>query len=66
STALYKWEPYFPLALVVGSEGTGLSKPVRGQLEAMVHIPMNGGVESLNATQAATVAMSWVFEKMKK
>lgn len=62
--ALYKWEPHFPLALVVGSESSGISKPVKGQLEGRIKISMNAGVESLNANQAATVAMSWVFSKL--
>lgn len=43
------------LILTVGSEGAGISRPVRTLLDYAVHIPMTGRVESLNA--AAAVAM---------
>jgi 23S rRNA (guanosine2251-2'-O)-methyltransferase len=61
---LYDWSPRFPLALVVGSESTGISKPVRGQTEAVVKIPMRKEVESMNAANAASVAMAWVFREL--
>ena len=58
---LYEFNYSSPLALVVGAEGTGLSRPVRAQMEALLRVPMHSKVESLNATHAASIAMSWIF-----
>lgn len=46
-----------PLVLVVGSEGKGLSRLVRQTCDQVVSIPMNGGLESLNAGVAAGIAL---------
>ncbi|MFL6139864.1 MAG: 23S rRNA (guanosine(2251)-2'-O)-methyltransferase RlmB [Frankiaceae bacterium] len=46
-----------PLALVVGSEGRGLSRLVGETCDLRVRIPMASGVESLNAGVAAGVAL---------
>jgi 23S rRNA (guanosine2251-2'-O)-methyltransferase len=46
-----------PLALVVGSEGKGMSAPVRRRLELLVRIPMRGHVGSLNAAVAGSVLL---------
>ena len=46
-----------PLALVVGSEGKGMSGPVRRRLELLVRIPMRGHVGSLNAAVAGSVLL---------
>ncbi|MCD2189144.1 TrmH family RNA methyltransferase [Actinomycetospora soli] len=43
-------------ALVLGGETDGLTDEVRGELHGTVAIPMAGGVESLNAACAATLA----------
>lgn len=48
-----------PVALVVGAEGTGLSRLVRERVEVLASIPMSPGIESLNVSAAATLA---VFE----
>lgn len=45
-----------PLVLVVGSEGKGLSRLVTDTCDAVVSIPI-AGVESLNASVAASVAL---------
>lgn len=44
-------------ALVVGAEGRGLSPEVRRELDGLVRIPMQPGVESLNAAVAAAIAL---------
>ena len=44
------------LALVLGSEGDGLSDAVIGQCDYTVKIPMSHGVDSLNVAAAAAVA----------
>jgi len=48
-----------PVAIVVGAEGRGLSRLVVERLDARVRIPLAAGVESLNASVAAALA---VFE----
>jgi TrmH family RNA methyltransferase len=44
-------------ALIVGSEAHGLSHEAREVARARVHIPMRPGVESLNASVAASLVM---------
>ncbi|MDO4564463.1 MAG: 23S rRNA (guanosine(2251)-2'-O)-methyltransferase RlmB [Clostridia bacterium] len=51
------------LALVVGSEGEGLSKLVKEKCDFLVAIPIKGRIESLNASVAAAILM---FEKNRQ
>ncbi|MCH5207252.1 MAG: 23S rRNA (guanosine(2251)-2'-O)-methyltransferase RlmB [Oscillospiraceae bacterium] len=44
-------------AIVVGSEGFGLSRLVRENCDAVVSLPMNGRVNSLNASVSAGILM---------
>lgn len=44
-------------ALVVGGEGTGVSRLVRQKCDFVVSIPMKGSITSLNASNAASVLM---------
>jgi 23S rRNA (guanosine2251-2'-O)-methyltransferase len=46
-----------PLVLVVGSEGTGLSRLVREACDHLASIPISTSVESLNAGVAAGIAL---------
>lgn len=46
-----------PVAIVVGSEGKGLSRLVGETCDLLVRIPMPGGAESLNAGVAAGVVL---------
>lgn len=48
-----------PLALVVGSEGRGVSPAVRRRCDLLVRIPMRGRIASLNAAVAGSIL---VFE----
>ena len=50
------------LVLVVGSEGEGLSRLVAETCDRLVSIPMAGGLESLNAGVAASVALYAIAE----
>jgi tRNA G18 (ribose-2'-O)-methylase SpoU len=45
------------VALVMGSEGDGLSRTVLEGADTIVTIPMSGGVDSLNVASAAAVAL---------
>ena len=49
--------PRGPLALVVGAEGTGLSRLVRERCDALVAIPLAGHMASLNAAAALSVGL---------
>jgi len=46
-----------PLALVVGSEGRGLSRLVAERCDVIARIPVHDGTESLNAGVAAGIAL---------
>ncbi len=46
-----------PVALVVGSEGPGLSRLVREHCDLLVHLPMAGPTESLNAAVAGSIVL---------
>ena len=45
------------LALVVGSEGQGLRRLVRETCDFLIHLPMKGQIESLNASTAGSIAL---------
>ncbi len=44
------------LALIIGTEGNGLRQATLSAVDAIVRIPMGGGVDSLNVAAAAAVA----------
>jgi 23S rRNA (guanosine2251-2'-O)-methyltransferase len=46
-----------PLVIVVGSEGRGISGPVRKRLDLSVRIPMRGKLASLNASVAGSLLL---------
>ncbi len=46
-----------PLALVVGSEGSGISRLLRDKCDFLIRLPMRGRVGSLNAAVAGSVAL---------
>jgi 23S rRNA (guanosine2251-2'-O)-methyltransferase len=45
-----------PVAIVVGAEGRGLGRLVADRVDVRASIPLGGGVESLNAAVAASLA----------
>lgn len=53
----YKANLNGPLAIVIGSEGRGLSRLVREQCDFLVSLPMFGRINSLNASVAAGVLL---------
>jgi len=50
-------DPPARLALVLGTEGDGLSRGALAGADLAVRIPMAGGVDSLNVAAAAAVAL---------
>jgi tRNA G18 (ribose-2'-O)-methylase SpoU len=50
------------LALVLGTEGDGLSDLALAEADLAVRIPMAGGVDSLNVAAAAAVAL-WAVRR---
>jgi 23S rRNA (guanosine2251-2'-O)-methyltransferase len=57
SESLYESDLTGPLALVVGSEGSGLRRLTSELCDYLVNIPMNGQVESLNVSVATGVCL---------
>ena len=51
------------IALIVGSEETGLSKEIQKKLDLIVDISMTDNIESLNASVATAIAMHEIFIK---
>ena len=54
-----------PLVLVVGSEGSGLSRLVAQRCDVLARIPLSGPAESLNAGIAASIALYAVSRQRK-
>ena len=52
-----------PTAIVIGSEGKGLSPLVRKRCDSVAFIPMKGKITSLNASVAAAVVMYEAFKQ---
>ena len=57
SVPMYKADLTVPAAIVIGSEGDGMSPLVRKNCDVMVHIPMKGSISSLNASAAASILL---------
>ncbi|HJY85300.1 MAG TPA: RNA methyltransferase, partial [Candidatus Acidoferrales bacterium] len=57
--ALHPWEADLrgPSALLVGNEGAGLPLELQSSADALVRIPLESGVESLNAAVATSVLL---------
>lgn len=56
-TSLFASDLRIPLALVVGGEGGGLRRLTQESCDLLVHLPMHGVVESLNASVAGSIAL---------
>ena len=57
SIPMYKADLTVPAAIVIGSEGDGMSRLVRKNCDVTVHIPMKGAITSLNASAAASILL---------
>lgn len=65
-TPYYKSNLQGAVALVIGAEGKGLGRLVKEHCDAIVSIPMFGGVNSLNASAAGAVLVYAVLEERLK
>ena len=54
---LYQADLAGPSAIVIGSEGDGMSRLVQKNCDVTVSIPMKGKITSLNASNAATILL---------
>ena len=57
SVPMYQADLTVPAAIVIGSEGDGMSQLVRKNCDVMVNIPMKGKITSLNASTAASILL---------
>ena len=57
ASPLWKTDITGPIALVIGSEGDGMSRLVREHCDFTISIPLRGQISSLNASAAAAVLM---------
>ena len=57
SVPMYKADLTGPTAIVIGSEGDGMSRLVQKNCDVTVHIPMKGRITSLNASAAASILL---------
>ena len=57
SNELWKTDLTGPACIVIGSEGSGISRLVREKCDFLVSIPLHGQISSLNASAAAAVLL---------
>ena len=57
SVPMYQANLTVPAAIVIGSEGDGMSRLVQKNCDVTVHIPMKGKITSLNAASAASILL---------
>ena len=57
SIPMYQADLTVPAAIVIGSEGDGMSRLVQKNCDVTVHIPMKGKITSLNASAAASILL---------
>ncbi len=57
TVSLYEADLKGPAALVIGSEGDGMTRLARERCDFLVRIPMRGQISSLNASAAAAILL---------
>ena len=64
-TEVYKQNLTGPLAIVIGSEGKGLGRLVAEKCDFLISLPMQGKINSLNASVATGVILYEVLRQRK-
>ena len=62
-TLYYNQDLKGPLAIIIGSEGFGMSKLVKENADVLIKIPMKGKITSLNASVSAGIV---IYEAVKQ
>lgn len=65
-TDMYNENFNYPTALIVGSEGRGVTQLVRKNADVVISLNMFGKVNSLNASNAGAIAMYEVVRQRRK
>lgn len=63
SRSIFESDVACPLVLVIGSEGRGLRKLTKDRCDILVHLPMEGEIQSVNASQAAS---AFLYELLRR
>ncbi len=66
NTYYYNQDFKMPIAIVIGSEGFGMSRLVKENCDFLVKIPMKGKITSLNASVSAGIVMYEVVKQRLK
>lgn len=66
NTYYYNQDFDMPVAIVIGSEGFGMSRLVKENCDFLVKIPMKGKITSLNASVSAGIVMYEVVKQRTK
>lgn len=64
-TEYYNQDLKGPIAIIIGSEGFGMSKLVKENADILIKIPMKGKINSLNASVSAGIVMYEVVKQRK-
>jgi 23S rRNA (guanosine2251-2'-O)-methyltransferase len=62
-TEYYNQDLKGPIAIIIGSEGFGMSKLVKENADILIKIPMKGEINSLNASVSAGIVMYEVVKQ---
>lgn len=60
---LHTYDLTSPLAMVVGSEGSGMRRLIRQACDQLISLPMSGHVDSLNAAVAGSIALYYAYQQ---
>jgi 23S rRNA (guanosine2251-2'-O)-methyltransferase len=67
NSSVYDKHDYkIPIGLVIGSEGFGISRLTKELCDFIIHIPMYGKINSLNASVAAGIIIYKIVEERRK
>ena len=62
-SSIWETDLRLPVGIIIGGEAFGLGEEARKQVDTWVNIPMEGDIESLNASAAGAVLLFEVFRQ---